>query len=91
MNGNNTFAERNKEPSKGEMLFEQYCKDRNVEFKRLGFDQHGDQLPFFWQINPLIRNLPDYYVITKTRAFFVMVKGTANMRSEEHTSELQSH
>ena len=83
MNGNNTFLERNKEPSKGEVLFEKYCASKNIQFVRLGFDQHSARIENFYKINPLIRNLPDYLVITSTRNFLVMVKGTANMKKTE--------
>jgi hypothetical protein len=83
MRAADTFAERQKHPNTGEMLFEQYCKEKQVFYRRLGFDEKNDPLPFFYGINPLVRNLPDYYVATKTRGFFVMVKGTANMKKKE--------
>ena len=78
-----SFQERQLHPNTGEILFEQYCNDRNVFFKRLGFDEKNNPLPFFYLINPLLRNIPDYYVVTKDRAFLVMVKGTGNMKKKE--------
>ena len=83
MNGNNSYQERNKEPSKGEMLFEDYCKRKNVQCIRLGFDQFNDPIPKFHEVNPLLRNIPDYLVVTATRKFLVMVKGTANIKKKE--------
>jgi len=83
MNGNNSFAERNAGANLGEELFEQYCIEKQVFFKRLGFDEKNDPVPYFYGINSFIRNLPDYYVATKTRGFFVMVKGTANIKKKE--------
>lgn len=83
MNGNNSYVDRNKEPSKGELLFEQYCKEKNVQCIRLGFDQHKDPINNFHHINPLLRNIPDYFVATSGRQFLVMVKGTANIKKKE--------
>ena len=83
MNGNQSYAERNKAPSKGEILFEQYCKDKQVQCVRLGFDQFNDPIPNFNQVNSYLRNLPDYLVVTATRNFLVMVKGTANIKKKE--------
>lgn len=83
MNGNNTYADRNKAPSKGEILFEQYCKDKQVQCVRLGFDQYNDPIKNFHLINPLLRNIPDYFVATNSRQFLVMVKGTANIKKKE--------
>ena len=39
MNGNNTYQDRQTVANTGEILFEQYCKDKNVFFTRFGFDE----------------------------------------------------
>ena len=83
MNGNNSFAERNAGANLGEELFEQYCIEKQVFFKRLGFDEKKQQIPRFWEINPMVRNLPDYFVATNSRSMLVMVKGTANIKQSE--------
>lgn len=83
MNGNNSFAERNAGANLGEELFEKYCKEKQVFFKRLGFDEKKQQIPRFWEINPMVRNLPDYFVATNSRSMLVMVKGTANIKQSE--------
>lgn len=83
MNGNNSYSERNKEPSKGEVLFEQYCQDKNVQCVRLGFDQYTHPIEGFHLINPMLRNIPDYLAIAKNKKFLVMVKGTANIKKKE--------
>lgn len=83
MNGNNSFAERNAGANLGEELFEQYCKEKQVFFKRLGFDEKKQQIPRFWEINPMVRNLPDYFVATNSCSMLVMVKGTANLKQSE--------
>ena len=83
MNGNQSYAERNKAPNKGEILFEQYCKNKQVQCVRLGFDEKKDPIPNFNQVNSYLRNLPDYLVVTATRNFLVMVKGTSNIKKKE--------
>ena len=83
MNGNNTYKQRQSVPNTGEKLFEEYCHKKGIEFKRLGFDEKNNNIPRFWEINPIVRNLPDYFVITKTRNLLVMVKGSPNMKKTE--------
>jgi hypothetical protein len=83
MNGNNSYAERNSGTNIGEELFEQYCKTKEVFFRRLGFDEKNDPLPNFYTINPLIRNLPDYFVSSNNGTKLVSVKGTANIKESE--------
>lgn len=78
-----TFSERQKGANIGEALFEEYCKRKNVRYCRLGFTEKTDEIPNYWQINGYLRNLPDYLVITSTRNFLVMVKGTGNMKKQE--------
>jgi hypothetical protein len=83
MKAADTFAERQKGANIGEELFEKYCISKNVRFSRLGFQEKSNEIPNYWQINGYLRNLPDYLVITSTRNFLVMVKGTANMKKTE--------
>lgn len=83
MNGSQSYAERNKAPNKGEILFEKYCKDKQVQCVRLGFDEKNNAIPNFHLINTLLRNIPDYFVATNSRQFLVMVKGTANIKKKE--------
>jgi hypothetical protein len=33
------FAERQKHPNTGEIIFEQYCKDKGYKYYRFGFDE----------------------------------------------------
>lgn len=83
MNGNMSFQERNSRVSKGEMLFEEYCKQKQYQFARLGFDQTNNRVENFYKINPLLRNIPDYIVDTGKETFVVMVKGTGNIKKKE--------
>lgn len=83
MNGNNTYAERNSVTNLGEELFEKYCNEKQVYFKRIGFDEKNNPVPYFYRINPLIRNVPDYLVIHDKGSKLVNVKGTANFKKSE--------
>jgi len=83
MNGNNTYAERLTVDNKGEMLFERYCKEKGYEFVRIGFDSKNGYIPKFFLINPLLRNIPDYFVNTPHGALLVQVKSSPNFKKKE--------
>lgn len=84
MNGSNNYKERNSVDNVAEVLFEKYCNDKRYFFRRLGFDEKKDPIPNFYNINSMVRNLPDYYVYGKNSSFLVMVKGTANIKQKEY-------
>lgn len=84
MNGSNNYKERNSVDNIAEVLFEKYCNDKEYFFRRLGFDEKKDPIPNFYNINPMVRNLPDYYVYGNNASFLVMVKGTANIKQKEY-------
>ena len=83
MNGNNTYAERLTVDNKGEMLFEEYCKEKGYEFVRIGFDSKNGHISKFFLINPLLRNIPDYFVNTPHGALLVQVKSSPNFKKKE--------
>lgn len=83
MNGSMSYKERNQGINLGEQLFEDYCKARGHTVMRLGFDEKNNQIPNYWNINPAVRNLPDYMVCTKTKTVLVQVKGTANIKKTD--------
>ncbi len=83
MNASHTYYERNKIKDIGEQLFEKYCKEKNYNVVRLGFDSHKDPIKEFFKINPLLRNIPDYVVETEKGLFVVQVKGTSNIKKKE--------
>lgn len=85
MNNNSSYTQRNSARNLGEELFEQYCENKQVFFRRLGFDEKTDNIPNFYSINPFIRNLPDYLVVTNKGSKLVNVKGTANIKASEIT------
>ena len=84
MNGSNNYQERNSVTNIAEELFENYCNQKGYFIRRLGFDEKKDPIPNFYNINPMVRNLPDYYVYTNKLSFLVMVKGTANIKQKEY-------
>jgi hypothetical protein len=67
----------------GEYLFEKYCKSHNCQFQRLGFDEHEANVPNYWRLNPIIRNLPDFVINTGNKTFVVAVKGTDKFKKKE--------
>lgn len=83
MNGNNSYKERNSGINLGEELFEQYCIEKQVFFRRLGFDEKKDSIPHFYSVSPLVRNIPDYLVVGNKGSKLVSVKGTANIKQSE--------
>ena len=83
MNGNNSYKDRQSVENTGEQLFEEYCRLRNVQCQRLGFDEKNNPIPHFYRISSFIRNLPDYLVVSENRTFLVMVKGTNNIKKTE--------
>lgn len=85
MNGNNSYQQRNSGVNLGEQLFEEYCTKRQVYFKRLGFDEKNNAIPHFYRLNPIVRNIPDYLVVSDKGSRLVSVKGTANIKKAEVT------
>lgn len=85
MNGNNSYQQRNSGVNIGEKLFEEYCTKRQVYFKRLGFDEKNNAIPHFYRLNPIVRNIPDYLVVSDKGSRLVSVKGTANIKKAEVT------
>jgi hypothetical protein len=81
MKGSNTYAERFSVTT-GETLFEEWCAEKGYQYIRLGFDTVA--IPNFYQLNPFVRNLPDYLVVTDNGSRLVQVKGTFNFKEQEY-------
>ena len=81
MKGSNTFQER-MSVSIGESLFQQWCDDRGYKWHRLGLT--GPTVDGFKFMNPLLRNIPDYFVETDNGCRVVQVKGTFNIKEQEY-------
>jgi hypothetical protein len=67
----------------GEELFISYCNAKGYKINRLGFDERAGYVENFFNLNPLLRNLPDFVVNTPNETFVVCVKGTANLKKQE--------
>lgn len=84
MNGDNTYEERNSiATNQGEELFLQWCRDKKVNVTRLGFDEKQGKVNRFFDLPPMIRNLPDYFVTTGKKSLLVNVKGSPNIKEQE--------
>jgi hypothetical protein len=83
MNGSNTYSDRNSVSNRGEVLFEQYCKNEGIFCSRVGFDEKNQKIPRFFNLNSCMKNLPDYYLNIKEKSWLVMVKGTGNIKQDE--------
>ena len=90
--GNNNFQERNVKPNVAEFLFEYYCAEKGYHLHRLGSDP-SKPIPKFFDLNPYIRNLPDYIVTTPETTYLVNVKGSANFKHKDYLmmEELKKH
>jgi len=76
------YKERNSGSNFAEEFFEQYCKSYYV--RRIGFDEKHDNIPHFYNMSRMLRNLPDYYVDTGKKQFVVNVKGTDCIKQKEY-------
>ena len=83
-NSGQAYADRVKTiKNDGEYLFEKFCTIPGTQFQRLGFDENQNNVPKFWRINPILRNLPDYVINSKEKTYVVAVKGTDNFKKKE--------
>lgn len=67
----------------GEEIFEQWCMSSGWNFTRLGFNEKFANVGAFYNLHPLLRNMPDYVVQRGDRTFVVNVKGTPNIKEKE--------
>lgn len=80
-NASMNYADRNTGNNFAEDFFENYCK--NYKIVRLGFNEKYNSIPKFYNLNPIIRNIPDYFVYATNKTFLCNVKGTANIKQKE--------
>jgi len=81
LNASMSYKDRNKGNNFAEDFFEEYCKDYFIA--RLGFDEKNNSIPLFYNVNPILRNMPDYFVYANKKTFVCNVKGTANIKQKE--------
>lgn len=67
----------------GEEMFEQWCVRSGWKCTRMGFDEKFANVAEFYNLNPVLRNMPDYVIQREQRTFVVNVKGTANIKEKE--------
>lgn len=67
----------------GEEIFEQWCERNGWNCTRLGFDEKFANVGVFYNLNPVLRNMPDYVIQREQRTYAVNVKGTANIKEKE--------
>jgi len=67
----------------GEEIFEQWCARNGWNCTRLGFDEKFANVGAFYNLNPVLRNMPDYVIQRDEKTFAVNVKGTPNIKEKE--------
>lgn len=84
--GNQSYEERNNRPDNyGEQLFVDYCRVEGYKLHRIGFDEKQDKVQNFYNLNKVIRQLPDYVCISPAsgRMAVVSVKGTNKFKEQD--------
>lgn len=87
--GELTYAERNNRPDNfGEELFIDHCRANGLTCRRIGFDEKQGSIPNYWELNKVIRHLPDF-VVTRpdtNRIAVVQVKGTLKFKADDYNN-----
>jgi hypothetical protein len=84
MKGTNSYQERNSiDTNRAEDIFLEYCKTRDTKVFRLGFDEKQGKVDRFYDLPPMVRNLPDFFVTTADKSLLVNVKGSPNIKEQE--------
>jgi hypothetical protein len=82
--GKQTYNDRNSiKINLGEELFLDWAAEKCSFVTRLGFDEKAGFVEKFFEINPLLRNIPDFLIINNDKLFLVNVKGTDNIKQKE--------
>lgn len=87
--GELTYAERNNRPDNfGEQLFIDYCRHQGYTCRRIGFDEKIGQIPNYWDLNKVLRQLPDFIVARPStgRMAVVQVKGTNKFKEDDYNN-----
>jgi hypothetical protein len=82
--GSQDYNERNSvKINLGEELFLEWAKSKCTFISRLGFDEKNRNVDLFYNLNPILRNIPDFVILNNHRIFLVNVKGTTNIKRKE--------
>jgi hypothetical protein len=87
--GDQSYEERNNRPDNyGEQLFVDYCRLEGYKLHRIGFDEKQDKVQGFYNLNKIIRQLPDYVCLSPAsgRMEVVSVKGTNKFKEEDYNN-----
>lgn len=87
--GDQSYEERNNRPDNyGEQLFVDYCRLEGYKLHRLGFDEKQDKVQGFYNLNKIIRQLPDYVCLSPAsgRMAVVSVKGTTKFKEDDYNN-----
>jgi hypothetical protein len=87
--GGQSYEERNNRPDNyGEQLFVDYCRLEGYKLHRIGFDEKQDKVQGFYNLNKVIRQLPDYVCLSPAsgRMAVVSVKGTNKFKEEDYNN-----
>lgn len=87
--GDKSYQERNNRPDNfGEELFIDHCRAHGLTCRRIGFDEKQGSIPNYWELNKVIRQLPDF-VVTRpdtNRIAVVQVKGTVKFKQDDYNN-----
>lgn len=84
-NARQSYNDRNSiKVNLGEELFLDWAAEKCSFIARLGFDEKAGFVDKFFDLNPLLRNIPDFIIINNDRVFLVNVKGTHNFKQKEY-------
>ncbi len=78
--GTNSYQERNSNINIAEIRFENWCKEKNIQFWRMGFDEKNNRVPRFWDVHPVVRSMPDYICVGAQGLTYMHVKGTNKIK-----------
>lgn len=81
-NNQSNYQDRMKpENNKGEILFKKWCSENEYDCQKFGFER---DIKNFWNLNPILRNIPDFVIENGAKIFVVQVKGSPNFKRKEY-------
>jgi hypothetical protein len=81
-NNQSNYQDRMKpENNTGEILFKKWCLENEWSCQKLGFERDINN---FWDLNPILRNIPDFVIEKGPKIFVVQVKGSPNFKQKEY-------
>jgi len=83
-NGSESYNERQKHINIAEQLFIEWALKKQYNINRIGFNEKDNSITNFYDLNIVIRNIPDFIINRDNKSFIVNVKGTANIKKKEY-------